>query len=282
MLPQGNHSWLTLAGLLIALGWLIWFSWRYAWWRRTLPYHLPRILMYHMIAPPRRGSRYNGMRVSPHQFERQVRWLRNKGWHFYTVSELVELGTHVKPRSVAITFDDGYADNLMEALPVLQKYQAKATVYVLAGEKIEDWSSQKNKAHDSGELLSEPRMSVSQQRQLLASGLIEIGSHTLTHANLLKLNVNETMKELVESKQRLEVELGVEIRSFAYPFGYFKVGDEARVKEAGYRSAVTTERGVMDPADLAPYQLPRLKVSGKEGMLAFMNRMRTGWRGANK
>ncbi|MGA0408854.1 MAG: polysaccharide deacetylase family protein, partial [Limisphaerales bacterium] len=121
-----------MAGLLIALGWLIWFSWRYAWWRRTLSYHLPRILMYHMIAPPRRGSRYNGMRVSPHQFERQVRWLRNKGWHFYTVSELVELGTHVKPRSVAITFDDGYADNLMEALPVLQKYQAKATVYVLA------------------------------------------------------------------------------------------------------------------------------------------------------
>ena len=74
--------------LLILLG-LVWFSLRYAWWRPAVDYRYPRILMYHMIATPRPGARFNGLRVAPQSFERQLRWLSDQGWHSFTVGELV-------------------------------------------------------------------------------------------------------------------------------------------------------------------------------------------------
>ena len=113
--------------LVIVLG-LAWFSLRYAWWRPVLDYRYPRILMYHMIATPRPGARFNGLRVSPQQFERQLRWLSAQGWHSFTVSELLAQADTLPGKSFAITFDDGYADNLLQALPLLEKYHCKAIV----------------------------------------------------------------------------------------------------------------------------------------------------------
>ena len=61
---------------------LLWFSWRYAWWRRTAAPGEPRILMYHMVREVVPGARFNKMRVAPADFRRQVEWLACEGWTF--------------------------------------------------------------------------------------------------------------------------------------------------------------------------------------------------------
>ena len=110
---------------------------------------------------------------------------------------------------------------------------------------------------------------------MLASGLIELGGHSLTHANLPALGDEEARREIAACKEQLEATFGIRVPTFCYPFGLF--GDrEARLcREAGYLGATTTEQGVgMDD----PFALPRIKVSGSEGMFAFRLRLRTGKR----
>lgn len=269
--------WLVLPLLLAG-----WFSFRYAWWRPVVDERHPRILMYHMVSPHRPGARFNGLRVTPQRFEQQLRWLQSRGWTSYTVSELVELGQSSPPKAVAITFDDGFADNCLEALPLLQRYQTKATLYLVADRHDRDWSVNKKAHHDSGELRAEPKLSDEQVEQMLASGLIELGSHTLTHPNFLRLNQAEREQELQTSKAELEQRFGVAVSSFAYPFGLFQAEDPELVRAAGYGNAVTTDAGIESALTSRPFTLRRVKISGKDNLLAFGLRMRGGRRGWNK
>ena len=106
-----------------------WLSARYCWWRTALPDALPRVLMYHMVSAQGEAKKHRGLRVEPAMFERQVAWLAANGWQFVTMAELTERDFR-GGKQVAITFDDGYEDNLLNALPILQKYDAKATLYL--------------------------------------------------------------------------------------------------------------------------------------------------------
>ncbi len=259
-----------------------WFSWRYAWWAPTVDACRPRILMYHMIRNPLPGGRFNGMRVPPHLFEAQLDYLVKNGWHFFTISELVDQWDHLPAKSVALTFDDGYADNATAALPLLQRYGAKATVYLVVNRHQLEWSNRKKAHHDSGELKEEPKLTDRQVQELLKSGCIELGSHTLTHPNFESLDPASKHHEMLTSKQQLEALFQVPIRSFAYPFGLLTSKDPLAVQATGYDNAVTTVSGIDDPVTKARFALKRLKVSGKEGMLAFKLRLRTGRRGFNK
>lgn len=268
--------------LLLLSACLVWFSWRYAWWRPMVPYRYPRILMYHMISPARAGARFNGLRVSPASFERQLRWLRAHDWSCYTLGEMLALGDAVPEKAVVLTFDDGYADNLHNALPLLEKYDCCATLYLVADRMGREWSTSKKAHHDSGELGVEPKLTDEEVRSLLASGRIELASHTVTHPNFASLDADGKRRELVESKQQLETLFGVPVQSFAYPFGIYSADDIALVREAGYRSAVTTVAGIDTDYPVDPFQIKRVKVSGKDNLFAFIMRMRGGLRGFSK
>jgi peptidoglycan/xylan/chitin deacetylase (PgdA/CDA1 family) len=254
------------------------FSIRYGWWRVTVPWERPRVLMYHLITPPVPGGRYRGMRVSPEDFEWQLQWLVANGFHFATMSELANAPT--KPRTVAITFDDGYEDNYLAAFPLLAKYSAKATLYLVAerGDGC-DWSAKKKAHHNSGELVREPKLSDAQVTEMLTSGVFELGAHTLTHANLATLDAAEKRREIAGSMEWLEHKFGVRVRSFAYTFGIWDSTDRETVRNAGFTTAVTTDAGI-DPLPFPdPLAIRRIKISGKENRLAFRIRMRTGRRG---
>lgn len=259
-----------------------WFSWRYAWWRPAVSSRVPRILMYHMIAPHRRGARFNGLRVPPTQFERQLAWLARNNWTSLTVSELLAAGDAPPQKSVVLTFDDGFADNLEHALPLLKKFNVKATLYLVVDRRGRDWSTVKKAHHNSGELKNEAKLADDQVRLLLASGLVELGAHTLTHPNFLKLTEEEKLFELSESKNRLEKLFGVAVQSFAYPFGIYAPEDARLVERCGYSSAVTTTPGLNLPGAVDRFQLKRVKISGKDNLLAFIMRMRGGRRGWKK
>ena len=258
---------------LAALG----FSHRYAWWRRTLHYRHPRLLMYHMVSEPVPGASFNKLRVPPAEFERQLKWLKANGWQFAFLSELA---APVAPKTVVLTFDDGYRDNYTAAHPLLVRYNAKATLFLVVDRFDRDWSRAKKPHHDSGELAAVPKLTDEDVRAMLASGAWELGAHTLTHPLLPALPAKQRREEIASAKDALERAFGVDVWAFAYPFGIFEDEDVAAVRQAGYRFAVTTRQGVSMDTQADALTLKRVKVSGKDGTFAFGLRLRTGKRGA--
>ena len=255
---------------------LIW-SYKYAWWKPAIDWKRPRVLMYHMVREHIDGAKFNKLRVKPNEFEKQIAWMKAEGFHFVTMQELQDNWGKHPEKTVAITFDDGYLDNLENAFPILEKYQAKATIYVVVDRHDRDWSTYKKAHHNSGELAREPKLSDIQVKQLADSGLVEIGSHTMTHANLAKLNDSECLAELLNSKYALEQMIKLPVTSFAYPFGIYAERDVKLAKQAGYTNAVTTIEGVdsMSPDFM---QLQRIKISGKDAMFTFKLRLKLGKR----
>ncbi len=261
---------------------LLWFSHRYRWWAPTVDYDRPRILMYHMVRDHVPGARFNGLRVPPAEFERQLAWLEANGWTFMTLRELVTGESPPPGKCVALTFDDGYADNLTQALPIMRRHGAKGTLFLVAEREGNDWSVRKKAHHDSGELAREPKLSDGQVRELLASGLFELGAHTFTHPRLTGLDEPAREREVIGIKGYLEERYGVPVTSFAYPFGIYEGKDVRLAERAGYTAAVTTESGIDEDFRNRRLELKRVKIGGREGMFAFRTRLRTGMRGMNK
>lgn len=268
--------------LLSALALVFYFSTRYAWWKRAVDYTYPRILMYHMIRDAIPGKKFNSLRVASKMFESQIAYLHANGWHSYTMSQAVAQKEMLPTKSVVITFDDGYQDNLTHALPILKKYGFKATIYLVNDRHNRDWSGYRKAKNEGAGLKDELKLSDDEVRELLQSGLIEIGAHTLTHANLTSLDETQSREEICHSKQEIEEKFQTVCNSFAYPFGLYDVKDEHIVAACGYTHAVTTVVGIADLHTCDPYQIPRITVSGKDTFFAFILKLRTGKRGVRK
>ena len=149
-------------------------------------------------------------------------------------------------------------------------------------EREGSWSSKKKVHHPDDELASEPKLSDDEIRELLATGRWELGGPTTTHANLSKISTEAARRAISAARQDFAERFGVIPPTFAYPFGIYQPRHCRLVEEAGYLAAVTVEPGVMGFPPLSPYEIPRVKISGKEGMLGFMLRMRGGKRGLSK
>ena len=261
---------------------LLRFSFRYGWWAAAIDYQQPRILMYHMISNPKKGAKFNGLRVSPNQFEKQLSWLRENGWNFITMEQLINMRDTVPPKSIALTFDDGFEDNYTNAYPLMKKYGAVGTLYLVLDRHQRDWSTNKKAHHNSGELMHEPKLSDTQVSEMLESGVFELGAHTMTHANLAQLSADEKQFEIETSKKKLEDLFNTVVSSFAYPFGIYDQQDVEITKNSGFKSAVTTEAGISINTQNDPLELKRVKVSGKDNFLAFRLRVKQGKRGYSK
>ncbi|UTW10587.1 polysaccharide deacetylase family protein [Marinobacterium rhizophilum] len=270
-------SWLGVALLLAGAV----FSHRYAWWRKAVDYRHPRILMYHMVSEHRPGARFNKLRVKPDRFEAQIRWLKENGWHFALMSELTDPAL-LPAKTVLLTFDDGFEDNYRNAHPILQKYGARATLYLVVDRFERDWSTAKKAHHDSGELMHEPKLSDAQVREMLASGCWELGGHTRTHANLARLDTPGKRDEITAGRELLQAQFGTAPSSFAYPFGIFDATDVRLAEQAGFATAVTTVEGIDTDILNRRFELKRVKISGKDNGLAFRLRLRTGVRGGRR
>ncbi|MEO0438289.1 MAG: polysaccharide deacetylase family protein [Pseudomonadota bacterium] len=275
-----------LAVTLVVVGGVLFAGWAgrslIAGKTKDVDYIHPRILMYHMVREPVAGATFNKLRVKPEQFEAQVRWLANEGWYFATMEELAERchpstsATPLPKKSVVLTFDDGYEDNLVNADPILERYGARATLYLVSDRFDRDWSTYKKAHHDSGELLREPKLSDKQIDTMVRSGRWELGGHTVTHANLKAIDDQQRQREIKDQRGVLQERFGQAISSFAYPFGIYGSEDVSLVREAGYRTAVTTEEGISADPKGESLELRRIKVSGKDSLTIFQRRLRTG------
>jgi peptidoglycan/xylan/chitin deacetylase (PgdA/CDA1 family) len=306
------------------------------------------ILTYHRIADvdidPQR------LAIPPSRFAEHVAALRER----YTlmsagsVFSLLAEGRKLPRNAVAITLDDGYADALSNALPILQVHDAPATVFVCSGflgeirefwwdelervvlltpelperldiesgefefrrsvdaaqhmlpearELLSGWDFTKPVTHPRQQLyldlaaavepLSSSRreevlaqlrgqtgapatvraekrtLARSDLVELEASGLVEIGAHTINHARLGSLSLNEQREEIVGSKRALEAACGHVIGSFSYPYGThgaFNAETVELVREAGFIGACTTQLGSPLPWGAASMGTDRFRV----------------------
>ncbi|MDD5045002.1 MAG: polysaccharide deacetylase family protein [Candidatus Omnitrophica bacterium] len=215
------------------------FTFIYTW------HYVPPIVMYHSIGVANPGQ--DMLTVSMAAFERQMCFLKK---HRYNVISLDELARMIKEKkrppfkTIVLTFDDGYKDNYTLAYPILKKYNLKATIFVILKE------------------IDRPdRLSWGQIKEMQASGLITIGSHTLGPGILTEMQPWEEVKRYIfDSKKILEERLGREVYAFSYPQGRFNKKVRQLVVDAGYRLAVATSPGRRYPSDDL-FALKRIRIS---------------------
>jgi peptidoglycan/xylan/chitin deacetylase (PgdA/CDA1 family) len=133
--------------------------------------------------------------------------------------------------------------------------KGQAIVFLVASKvgKVNDWDT-------SGELSGKPLLTWEQIGKLQSFG-VRFGSHSLTHADLTKLDGVGLEREVKESKRILEEKIGQSVEGFAYPFGFFNKKVIEAVRQAKYKWAVTTSDSIWEGWG-DPYRLRRIKVSG--------------------
>ena len=174
------------------------------------------------------------------------------------------------PRLLHVTFDDAFA-SVQNALPTLRRLRIPATIFVctdLAADGAPLAISELDRVSQRDELRT---LTWDELRALAADDLIEIGSHTMTHAHLPKLSDAELRTELVGSKQAIEDHLGLRARYLAYPFG--EEGERVRraAEAAGYEAAFAAP-GTSLRADL--FRLPRTGLWRRDDARRQVNKTR--------
>jgi peptidoglycan/xylan/chitin deacetylase (PgdA/CDA1 family) len=215
-----------------------------------------RILTYHSI-----GYREHEMNTTPESFRAHMAWLKKN----HTIISLADAAEGVE--GVAITFDDGYRDNWMNAAPVLQNFDIPATVFIVPG------GMGKMLPHDDDPLTS-VLLTWDEALKLKDAG-IEIGAHSLTHARLSELPEGDQRREIGKCARFMQKRLGETPRAFAYPFGSvldYNEMSKILLEEFGFSIAVTNRYGVNYP-ECDPLELRRICIDGTDTFERFQDKV---------
>lgn len=216
--------------------------------------------MYHRIAdvPGDRNS------LPPEKFEQQLQYLHSKGYTSINMEQLYAhyvLGEKLPPKSIVLTFDDGYADNLYSAMPVMKKYNMIGNVFV-----ITNWIGKENKWENFGKQLTR---TMNEQELLEWKGAGNyIGSHTCNHPKLANCNPKDLKEELRNSKTSLETFLRSDIISICYPYGSFNSDVIKIASECNYKIGLA----IFNEVPLLRFNLlalPRIPIPSGQKMWEF-------------
>ena len=213
------------------------------------------ILMYHSIESMPKSTVMRSLHVPPRRFEFQMWMLKILGYKGLSLKKLKPyLDGDKLGKVVGITFDDGYQNNLINAAPILKKYNFSATCYIVS-ESIgssNTWDLDKK-------ITQRPLMTKSEIFEWLNLGM-DIGAHSKTHVDLTSISENKALEEIKDCKVNLEEIFKVSISDFCYPFGRFNDLAFSIVKNAGYLSATTMLRGRAN-SESNRLQLPRIPIN---------------------
>lgn len=184
------------------------------------------VLMYHDILPEKEVF----FDVTVEEFEGHLARLQEEGLTPITFDQLLDhlrMGSPLPPKPILLTFDDGYVGHYTHVYPLLKKYQYPAVFSVFTGKP-------------DGEVAGRSTLTWDHVKEMAADPLVTIASHGILHpSDLRELDDQELQREVVESKQRLEAQLGTPIRYFTYPEGKYDERVAAAVAQAGYEAALT-------------------------------------------
>lgn len=184
------------------------------------------------------------MASNPLILDFQMKALKDNKYQTYFVKDIPEIlskGQPLNDKSIILTFDDGYEDFYQNVFPLLKKYQLKATIFIIVN------------YIGRNDFMTQPQI-----QELINSGLIELGAHTLNHPSLSRIPPTKARTEIFNSKKRLEALFHVPVKTFAYPGGAYNNTVLDLVKEATYEAAVTTNPGTTLYYDHI-YELPRIR-----------------------
>lgn len=188
----------------------------------------PKILVlnYHQV-----NNSFTPLAVPVNSFADQMQYLVDSGYASITPEELAdglagEIALPEKP--VLITFDDGYIDNYTNAFPILKAQGLRATIFVIP---------------DS---IGKPNYMTWDNLKEMEQNGITVQSHTMHHAKLEELPDDEIRKELLDSKNILEENLGHPVEFLAYPTGTYNLHIAGIAHDVGYKAAFTVKYGNVD------------------------------------
>ncbi|MFE9627811.1 polysaccharide deacetylase family protein [Streptomyces sp. NPDC006527] len=227
----------------------------------TAPGPVPWVAMYHSVGDPT-DDPYR-ITVTPERLERQLAWLARRGLRGVSVAELLAARARGEGRDlVGLTFDDGYADFLTGALPVLRRHGCNATLFVLPGRLGGD-----NAWDPLG-----PRkalLTADGIRRAAAEG-VEVGSHGMTHVDLTEADDITLKTETVDSRAALAELLGTEPAGFCYPYGTLDRRAVDAVRDAGYTYACAIDPGPLNGL----HALPRVHVGQNDTSVRLLLKYR--------
>lgn len=230
------------------------------------------ILSYHQTRrPPPRGVPVRTLVLPPWRFALQLRTLKALGWTGLSMRDLDPyLRGERSGKVFGITLDDGYLNNFENALPILLRLGFTATSYIvtsqIGGSNVWD--------HGIG-AEPVPLMGATQLRAWHAAGM-DLGAHTRNHANLVSCSDAVARDEITGSKRDLEDVLGLEVRSFSYPYGEHRPEHVEMVRAAGFATGTTIVSTRVRAGD-DPARLPRISVHLPDSLPRVVAQVSTGY-----
>ena len=224
-----------------------------------LPANGLRVLMYHAIGTTALGDTLGLFSLSPERFRQHM--ARLAGWKQGRVVEFDAAALNGNSCRVAITFDDGYLDNLEVAAPTLSELGLPFTVFV---------TSEFVRSGKAGFL------SPTALRTLAALPGAQIGAHGANHVALTQCDDTTLRNELTSSRSYLEDVLGCEVRTLAYPYG----AADRRVRDAalaaGYQLGACSLAGI-NPPERDPLLLARTEIVSFDSDRVFAQKLHGDW-----
>ncbi len=199
-------------------------------------------------------------------FESHVSFLARRGFQSIRLDSLFSPQSSEKP--IVLTFDDGFQDFEDNAFPIMQKFGFIGTVFL-----VSDFIGKTNGWDENIGDVSKPLMSKDSILNLFQQG-VEFGSHTKTHVRLTTHDTSDQDVEIGKSKVELEAMLGLPINTFCYPYGSYDENSLRSVKAAGYKFAVTCNKGLNDGSE-SPFELKRIAIRNDTPLPIFIYKL---WR----
>lgn len=238
----------------------------------------------HRVVPTRSNYLSNrDLEITPDYLEQQVVEYKRDGLSFVTLAQLLDHQSLLLPQKrVNVSFDDGFKDVYGEAFPILRKHNVPFTLYLTTDfpegkadlwwiqlekdRSVEDYEKIIKAVYESGKPMAEEMHRLTQTvpdrslcldlalnwaeiKEMVDSGLCTIGSHTVSHPGLVRIDAKEVSAELMESKRVIEEKLGVEVAHLSYPHSMQDERVQRMVAEAGYKSATLGYGGSVRKGD---------------------------------
>ena len=203
-----------------------------------------RIILYHAIGTKLNFDTY-GISISKEKFLKQILYLKEN-------YEIIPIDSNYKNKlnktTISITFDDGYKDNLY-ALEICEKYDIPFTLYITTG-----FIGQDN------------YLSIEDIQRFSNSKICIIGTHSVTHPHLDKLDYDEQYKELLDSKETLEKIVGYPITHFSYPHGSYNDDTRRIIEKIGYNMVSSSHISLNTIKNLDLKRLKRIEIIASDNI----------------
>ncbi len=218
------------------------------------------ILMYHYVSelPPNPDRYRRDLTVLPENFEAQLQYLADAGYHTITLTDLylhLTQGYPLPEKPIVLTFDDGYRDAYEVVFPLLLDYGFTGTFFVLATPAHFEWSEY---------------ITWAQMKEMSDAGM-EIQSHGRDHVDLRNRSYDYLVYQTMGIQEAIQYHTGRLPRFFCYPSGRYDANLIAVLKSVGYWGAVTTEWGQTHTRE-GLFEMPRLRIRGSDTLESFINK----------